>query len=116
MPEILKIVITYMFQVLAVQFLFPKIKGIQTRENWIDSAIIVLIFSVANYVLRLILVKFTLGLATVIYYLTLGIMGLLLDAVILIAISHFLPDKLKVNSFWSAILGGILLVATSFIF
>jgi putative membrane protein len=116
MLDISTIVITYVMQVLVVQFLFPKIKGLKIREDWIDSAIIVLIFSVSNYVLRTILVKFTLGLAAVVYYLTLGILGLLLDAVILLGISHFLPDKLKVDSFWSALSGGILLVVTSFIF
>jgi len=66
MLDISTIVITYVMQVLVVQFLFPKIKGLKIREDWIDSAIIVLIFSVSNYVLRTILVKFTLGLAAVV--------------------------------------------------
>lgn len=116
MRELTSLAILLVVQVLIVHFIFPQIKGISTKKDWKDSAVIVIIFSVTNYLLRAIMVKFTFGLAAVVYYMTLGLIGLIINALILVGISSFLPEKLKLNGFWPAFFGGTLLALTTFIF
>lgn len=110
-----KWLIIILLQVLVMYFVVPKIKGIRVSKNWIDSLIIVLLFLGLNFLIRTFFLKITFGLAGVLYYLTLGLLGLLLNAGILILISKFLPDKLKVEQFTSALFAGFLLALVNFL-
>jgi putative membrane protein len=111
-----KTIIVAVLQLMVIQFLFPKIDGIKTRQDWKDSLIILFIFVISNIILRTILVKFTLGLAAIIYYVTLGVAGLILNALILLGISYFFKEKMKINGFLPAFIGGLLLAIITFIF
>lgn len=110
-----KWIVIVILQTLVMFFIVPKIKGIRVSKKWVDSLIIVLLFLGLNFLIRTFFVKITLGLAGVLYYLTLGILGLLLNAGILMLISKFLPEKIQVNSFLSAMLAGFLLALVNFL-
>ncbi len=110
-----KWIIITVLQVLVLYFIVPRIKGIKVSKNWIDSLIVVLIFVGLNFLARKFFLTITLGLAGILYYITFGILGLILNAGILILISKFLPDKIQVDSFSSALLAGFFLALVNFL-
>ncbi len=103
------------FQILIVHFVFPRLGGIKTSTDWMDSLVVVVIFAILNFALRKLLLVVTLGVAGLVYYLTLGIAGLVLNAVILLVISHLYPEKIKMNGFIPAFVGGFILALAGFI-
>jgi putative membrane protein len=103
------------FQILIVHFVFPRLGGIKTSSDWMDSLIVVVIFAILNFALRKLLLVVTLGMAGLFYYLTLGIAGLVLNALILLFISNLYPEKIKMNGFVSAFMGGFFLALASFV-
>ncbi|MCB1193163.1 MAG: phage holin family protein [Leptospiraceae bacterium] len=103
-------------QVLVVIFIFPLIDAsLKVKGEIQNSIILVLVFIVANFIARKLIVIFTLGIGAVVYYITLGIAGLVLNAVILIGIAKFFPDILNTPSFVSAFLGGICLAVANYL-
>lgn len=110
-----KWIIIIILQTLVVYFIIPRIKGIRVSKNWIDSTIIVILFVILNFIIRNFFLKITFGLVGVLYYLTFGILGLILNAGILLLISKFLPAKLEIENFSSALFAGFLLALVNFL-
>lgn len=80
-----------------------------------DALIVVLFFGFVNFLLRILLVVTTLGLGYLIYILTLGLAGLVVNALALSFVADFLPFQLYVPSFWDAFLGGALLALANYV-
>ena len=116
-----KFIILVVLQALSVIFLFPyinsdfKVKGEGDNGYLINSVIVVLVFIALNFIIRKLLVIFTLGIGYVLYYLTLGIAGLIVNAIVLIIIAKIFPDRINVPTFMSAFWGGSLLALVNFI-
>ena len=79
-----------------------------------DIVFVVLTFMALNFIIRKLLVIFTLGIAAVFYYLSLGVAGLIVNAIVLLLISRFFPEKLSVPGFFPALMGGFLLSVANF--
>jgi putative membrane protein len=102
-------------QILVVLFAFPFInKDFKVHSDWKDALFIVILFGALNFVIRKLIIIFTLGLGVLVYYLSLGIAGLILNALILVLIGSLLPNMLKVPNFSSAFIGGVLLTLVNF--
>ena len=84
-------------------------------KNWVDIVFVVLSFMALNFLIRKLLLVFTLGIAAIFYYLSLGLAGLFVNAIVLLLISRFFPEKLYVPGFIPAVLGGFLLSVANFI-
>lgn len=110
-----KFFLSILLQVLVVLFVFPFIdSGFRVSGDWKDAFIIVIVFVALNFAARKLIVIFTLGIGAVIYYLTLGIAGLLLNAVIILLIKGLFPQMLSVPSFTAAFLGGLFLAIANY--
>ncbi|MDX1958583.1 MAG: phage holin family protein [Leptospiraceae bacterium] len=108
--------IAILLQILAVLFAFPLINSsFKVSSDWKDALIVVILFSILNVVIRWILVIFTLGIGLIVYYLTLGIAGLLINAFVLILIGKLFPNLITVPSFFSALIGGGILTLLNYI-
>lgn len=105
-----KFLLSIVLQVLVVMFVFPFIdSGFKVTGDFKDAVIIVLVFIALNFAARKLIVIFTLGIGVILYYLTLGIAGLILNAIIIYAIQGLFPQMLSVPSFMAAFLGGLCL-------
>ncbi|TGL76503.1 phage holin family protein [Leptospira yasudae] len=101
---------------LVVEFVFPLIHpDFHVVGSWVSSVIVVFAFVLINAVLRLILIIMTLGIGIVFYYLSLGLIGLIINAWVILIIGDWFPGTLSVPGFWSAFLGGILLVLANYV-
>ncbi|MCE9499795.1 MAG: phage holin family protein [Leptospira sp.] len=97
-------------QVLTVIFLFPFIDSqFRIKGDTVDAIIVVLVFGALNFAIRKLILIFTLGVGAIIYYLTLGIAGLVINALVLILIAKLAPNMIGVPGFFQAFLGGALL-------
>lgn len=112
----IRIVILILIQSLVVFYIFPYIhEDFQVRGELGNAVIVVLLFVVLNWILRSLFVIFTLGIGLVAYYLTLGFLGLIANAMVLIMIDEFFKDLLTVPTYGSAFLGGLILAIVNFI-
>ncbi|EMJ96389.1 phage holin family protein [Leptospira alstonii] len=101
---------------LVVEFVFPLIHpDLHVVGGWVNSIIVVVAFVTINTILRLILVVMTLGIGILFYYLSLGLIGLIINAWVILIIGDWFPGTLSVPGFWSAFLGGILLVLANYV-
>ncbi|ALO26576.1 MULTISPECIES: phage holin family protein [Leptospira] len=101
---------------LVVEFVFPLIHpDFHVVGGWLNSIIVVIAFVIINTILRLILVIMTLGIGIVFYYLSLGLIGLIINAWVILIIGDWFPKTLSVPGFWYAFLGGILLVLANYV-
>ncbi|TGM09794.1 hypothetical protein EHQ76_01400 [Leptospira barantonii] len=101
---------------LVVEFIFPLIHpDFHVVGGWINSIIVVVAFVIINAVMRLILIIMTLGIGIVFYYLSLGLIGLIINAWVILIIGDWFPGVLSVPGFWFAFLGGILLVLANYV-
>jgi putative membrane protein len=113
----IRLVILILLQALAVFYVFPAInEDFRVRGDFGNAVVVVLLFVILNWILRRLFVIFTLGIGFVAYYLTLGILGLVANAVVLIMIDEFFRDLLTVPSYGAAFLGGLLLAFINFLF
>jgi putative membrane protein len=80
-----------------------------------DSLFIVLAFITLNFVIRKLFLIFTLGLAGILYYISLGTAGLILNALVLLLIGKFFPEKIQVPGFFPALMGGFFLSVANFL-
>lgn len=111
-----KFLFSVVLQVLVVLFAFPLIdEKFKVNGDFKDAIIIVLVFIALNFAARKLIVIFTLGIGALIYYLTLGVAGLILNAVIILLIKGLFPQMLSVPSFTAAFLGGLFLAAANYI-
>lgn len=103
-------ILAILLQALVVIYLFPwihsdfRVRGEVTNSIWIVFGFIVL-----NWIVRWVFVISTLGLGWFLYYLSLGLLGLIANAVVLILISKLFPNLLSVPSFGAAFIGGLCL-------
>lgn len=110
-----RLLISIVLQVLVVMFVFPMIdNGFRVKGDFKDALIIVVVFIVLNFAARKLILIFTLGIGALVYYLTLGFAGLLLNAVIIFAIKGLFPEMLSVPNFASAFLGGLFLAIANY--
>ena len=110
-----KFILSIILQVLVVLFVFPFIDaGFKVTGDFKDAFIIVIVFIALNFAARKLILIFTLGIGAVIYYLTLGVAGLLLNAVIILVIKGLFPQMLSVPSFSAAFLGGLFLAIANY--
>ncbi|WP_017851865.1 phage holin family protein [Leptospira interrogans serovar Szwajizak] len=101
---------------LVVEFVFPLIHpDFHVVGGWLNSLIVVVAFVILNAILRFILIVMTLGIGIVFYYLSLGLIGLIINAWVVLIIGDWFPETLSVPGFWSAFLGGILLVLANYV-
>jgi len=108
--------ISIVLQVLTVIFLFPMIdKSFYIQGDYSSAVIVVLVFVSLNFAIRKLTLILTLGLSALLYYLTLGTAGLVLNALILILISKMFPNMLHVPGFISAFLGGMALSLANYL-
>ena len=108
--------ISLILQVLTVIFLFPLIdSAFRIQGDFSSAVIVVLVFVSLNFAIRKLTLILTLGLSAILYYLTLGTAGLILNAVILILISKMFPNLLHVPGFFSALIGGLLLTLANYL-
>ncbi len=99
-----------LLQALVVIFIFPWIHSdFKVRGEIFNSIWIVLGFTLLNWIVRWIFVIFTLGLGWILYYLSLGLLGLFANAFVLILMSRLFPGLLSVPSFGAAFWGGLFL-------
>ena len=103
-------------QSLVVVYLFPwidpqfKVIGDPLNAIWV-----VIAFLIFNWMLRKLFVIFTLGIGWLLYYFSLGILGLVANAFVLILIGKFFPNLIVVPGFWAAFWGGLLLSIASLV-
>lgn len=110
------LIFTILLQFAVVILIFPLIdESLKVKGDTKNGLMVVLVFIVANFIIRKLIVIFTLGIGAVVYYLTLGIAGLFLNAIILIGIARFFPDILNTPSFTVAFLGGTCLAIANYI-
>ncbi len=111
-----RFLISLTLQVLTVIFLFPLIDSSFKIIGGIGSAVIVvLVFLALNTAIRKLTLILTLGLSAILYYLTLGTAGLILNAGILVLISALFPNLLHVPGFFPAFLGGAALAIANYL-
>jgi len=111
----IKYIVAIVLQILVLIFAFPMIhSGFKVSSDWKDALFIVVIFAVLNFIFRKLIVIFTLGIGLIFYYLTLGIAGLVLNAIILILIGKLFPSMLSVPGFFPAFIGGFLLTLVNY--
>ncbi len=110
-----KFLLSIVLQVLVVLFVFPLIEtGFKVTGDLKDALIIVIVFIALNFAARKLIVIFTLGIGALVYYLTLGVAGLLLNAIIILLIKGLFPQMLSVPSFTAAFLGGLFLAIANY--
>ncbi|HMV41217.1 MAG TPA: phage holin family protein [Leptospiraceae bacterium] len=110
-----KLLVSIVLQVLVVMFLFPMIDaGFRVKGDFKDALIIVIVFIVLNFAARKLILIFTLGIGALVYYLTLGVAGLLLNAVIIYAVKGLFPELISVPNFTAAFLGGLFLAIANY--
>lgn len=110
-----KFLFSVVLQVLVVLFAFPFIdSGFKVTGDVKDAIIIVLVFIALNFAARKLILIFTLGIGAIVYYLTLGIAGLILNAVIILMVKGLFPQMLSVPSFTAAFLGGLFLAIANY--
>lgn len=105
-----------LLQALVVLFVFPWIHSdFRVRGDLTNSIWIVFGFIILNWIVRWVFVVFTFGLGWVLYYLSLGILGLIANAIVLLLISRLFPNLLSVPGFGSAFFGGLFLSLASLV-
>jgi putative membrane protein len=110
-----KLLLSIILQVLVVMFVFPFIDAnFKVTGDFKDALIIVIVFIALNFAARKLIVIFTLGIGALVYYLTLGIAGLILNAIIILIIKGLFPQMLSVPSFTAAFLGGLFLAIANY--
>ena len=111
-----KFIVSIVLQVLVVLFVFPIIdKDFGVRGDFKDALVIVLIFIAMNFAARRLILILTLGVGAIIYYLTLGLAGLILNAVVLYGVNFLFPQMFHVPGFAAAFLGGLCLSIANYI-
>jgi putative membrane protein len=109
-------IFSIVLQVIVVIVVFPLIHSeFKVSQKIGDGVFIVLAFMALNFLLRQLFLIFTLGIAGIVYYLSLGTAGLIVNAVVLLLIGNFFPDKMTVPGFFPAIVGGFLLSIVNFL-
>ena len=109
-------ILSVIIQALIVMIVFPMIHPeFRVSRSVMDSIFVVLAFIALNFIIRKVAVIFTLGLAGLVYYLSFGIIGLILNAIVLLMISRFFPEKIYVPGFTTALIGGFLLSFVNFL-
>ncbi|PJZ75802.1 phage holin family protein [Leptospira neocaledonica] len=111
-----RLLFSVLLQSLVVVFVFPLIdSGFRVSNHVWDVVVIVLFFGFLNFVLRWFLVLVTLGVGYLVYLLTLGIAGLVVNAIVLFWIANIFPDKIFVPGFWAAFWGGAILTLANYV-
>lgn len=99
-----------------VIYVFPLIHpDFQVKPGIEHAVITVLLFMVLNWLLRRLLVIFTLGLGWIAYYLTFGLLGIVINAVVLIMIDEYFRELLTVPDYVSAGFGGLALAIANYV-
>lgn len=99
-----------------VIYVFPLIHpNFQVKPGIEHAVITVLLFMVLNWLLRRLLVIFTLGLGWIAYYLTFGLLGIVINAVVLIMIDEYFRELLTVPDYVSAGFGGLALAIANYV-
>ncbi len=112
----IRFVLLLLLQALVVFYVFPAIDSdFRVRGEFGNAVLVVLIFAVLNSIFRWLLVILTLGIGYLAYYLTFGLLGLFINAAVLICIDVFFQDLLTVPSYWMAFAGGFLLALVGFV-
>lgn len=110
-----QILFSILLQVLVVMYVFPMIdKDFKVIGDLQNHIVIVLIFIAFNFAARKAIVILTLGVGALIFFLTLGVAGLLLNAGILIGMKNLFPQMLMVPNFASAFIGGFCLAVANY--
>ncbi|MGJ4744930.1 phage holin family protein [Leptospira sp. SA-E8] len=111
-----RLLISVLLQSLVVVFVFPLIdSGFRVSNHVWDVIVIVLFFGFLNFVLRWFLVLVTFGVGYLVYLLTLGLAGLVVNAIVLFWIATIFPDKIFVPGFWAAFWGGAILTLANYV-
>jgi putative membrane protein len=112
----IKFFLPLILQILVVQFIFPIIhKDFHVIGDLQNSIVIVLIFIALNFAARKLIVILTLGVGALVFFLSLGLAGLVLNAGILLGMKHLFPQMLSVPGFAEAFLGGICLAIANYL-
>lgn len=113
----IRLVILILLQSLAVFYIFPSIhEEFRVRGDFGNAVVVVILFVILNWILRRLFVIFTLGIGFIAYILTLGFLGLIANAVVLICIDEFFRNLLTVPTYGTAFLGGFILAFINFLF
>ncbi|WCL49364.1 phage holin family protein [Leptospira sp. GIMC2001] len=102
------LILSILLQAAVVWYVFPWINSSFHVNGQFESAVVVvLVFILLNWIIRKLFFIFTLGIGLVFYYLSLGLLGLVANAVVLLLIAKFFPKLLSVPDFGTAFLGGL---------
>lgn len=113
----LKVLIAVFLQAAIVMFVFPMIhSAFRVKGDIKSSLLVVIIFSILNVIIRWLFILSTLGLSVIVYYLTFGLIGLFINALVLVTISKVFPELIHVPTFFAAFVGGALLALVNVIF
>ncbi|EIE02322.1 phage holin family protein [Leptospira licerasiae] len=111
-----RLLFSVLLQSLVVVFVFPLIDSdFRISNNVWDVIVIVLFFGFLNFILRWFLVLVTFGVGYLVYLLSLGIAGLVVNAIVLSWIANIFPDKIFVPGFWAAFWGGAILTLANYV-
>ena len=112
----MELIIGFLLQVLILLYVFPRLDSrIQVSQNFKDVTTMIISFVLLNAIFRKLIFIFTLGLSGLLNVLTLGVAGLVLNALILLFLSRYFPNYLSLPGFFSAFLGGFLLTIANLI-
>jgi putative membrane protein len=112
----IRLILFLLVQALVVLYIFPWINPEFRVNGGLEKALLVVIlFILLNWILRRLFVIFTLGIGFFAYYLSLGLLGLVANAFVLILIDEFFNDLLRVPTYTSAFIGGLILALISII-
>jgi putative membrane protein len=112
----ISLILQILFQSIAVLYLFPKLDSELFVRGGLENAIyVVVLFLVLNWIVRRILVILTFGIGFLLYYATLGFLGLVVNMGILVWIGDH-TSLIQVPSVYAAFWGGALLAFISLFF
>lgn len=110
------LIISIVLQAIVMLFVFPLINDkFKVSGGFKEAMILVIVFIFMNFIIRKLIYIFTMGIGVLVYYLSLGLLGLLINALVLLLISKLAPDMLKVPSFTSALVGGTAIAIVNYI-
>lgn len=111
-----RLLFSVLLQSLVVVFVFPLIdSSFRVSNNVWDVIVIVLFFGFLNFILRWFLVLVTFGVGYLVYLFTLGLAGLVVNAIVLFWVANIFPDKIFVPGFWAAFWGGAILTLANYV-
>jgi putative membrane protein len=106
------LVLRIIINAIAIAIVAALVPGIQLLNDSFGTLLIIgAVFGIINALLKPILTILTCPLVI----LTLGLFTLVINAILLLITANFLPERIAIDGFWPALLGGIIMSIVSMV-